>query len=318
MTEVAVIVPTHNRPDMLAITLRSVLTQQDADLTVTVVDDGSADAQAVPSVIGALSDPRLRLVRLDPSQGVCAARNAGIASTSSEWVAFCDDDDVWARQKLNAQLTVARGGSAGWAYTGDVTIDGELRVLYGAPPLPPRQLVEALGQYNPVPAGSSNVLVRRSVLSNVGLFDPTLRSVGDWDLWVRLGRHGLPACVPDPLVGCRVHDHTITRNRQLMLEEVAIVADRHHLPVDLARHFRWAAWNSMLEGRRLEAVQHYAHAVRHGDLASIGRSAIALMYPGIAHRHLAGPVSSWARDAQDWLDALREHSADPNEGPNHR
>jgi glycosyltransferase involved in cell wall biosynthesis len=315
MTEVAVIVPTHNRPDMLAVTLRSVLTQRDVDLTVTVVDDGSADPSAVSSVIEKLRDARLRLVRVDTPHGVSAARNAGITSTSSEWIAFCDDDDVWARQKLNAQLTAARSGSAGWAYTGDVTIDSELRVLYGAPPLPPEQLVEALGRYNPVPAGSSNVLVRRSVLSDVGLFDPTLRSVPDWDLWVRLARHGLPAFVPDPLVGCRVHDHTITRNRRLMLAEVAIVAARHHLPVDLARHFRWAAWNSMLEGRRLEAVGHYAHAIRHGDLASIGRAAIALMHPRIAHRRLAGPISGWARDAQEWLDALGAQSTSRNSGP---
>jgi glycosyltransferase involved in cell wall biosynthesis len=305
MTEVAVIVPTHNRPDLLAVTLRSVLAQEDVDLTVTVVDDGSADAQAVASLIEGLSDSRLRLVRLGPSQGVSAARNAGITSTSSEWIAFCDDDDVWARQKLAAQLTAARAGTAGWAYAGDVTIDRELRVLHGAPPLPPSQLVAVLGQYNPVPAGSSNVLVRRSVLAEVGLFDPALRSVPDWDLWVRLARHGLPAFVPDPLVGCRVHDHTITRNRRLMLEEVAIVAARHHLPVDLARHFRWAAWNSMLEGRRLEAVGHYAHAIRQGDLASIGRAAIALIHPRIAHRRLAGPISDWARGAQGWLDALR-------------
>ena len=305
MTEVAVIVPTHNRPDLLAVTLRSVLAQQDVDLTLTVVDDGSADAEAVASVIEGLSDSRLRLVRLSPSQGVSAARNAGITSTSSEWIAFCDDDDVWARHKLAAQLTAARAGTAGWAYAGDVTIDRELRVLYGAPPLPPRQLVEVLGHYNPVPAGSSNVLVRRSVLAEVGLFDPALRSVPDWDLWVRLAGHGLPAFVSDPLVGCRVHDHTITRNRRLMLAEVATVAARHHLPVDLARHFRWAAWNSMLEGRRLEAVGHYAHAIRQGDLASIGRAAIALIHPRFAHRRLAAPISDWARGAQGWLDALR-------------
>ena len=68
--------------------------------------------------------------------------------------------------------------------------------LSGASPLPPVELVSALEHYNPVPAGSSNVVVRRGVLDVVGLFDPMLRSVGDWDLWVRLARHGLPACVP--------------------------------------------------------------------------------------------------------------------------
>jgi len=310
MTEITVIVPTHNRPHLLEITLRSIVAQRGVDLAVTVVDDGSKDPQTVRAVIDALSNSRVRLVRHETPRGVSAARNTGIANSSSEWIGFCDDDDVWAPEKLRAQLAAARSTAAGWAYTGDVAIDEALRVLSGASPLPPVELVSALEHYNPVPAGSSNVVVRRDVLDVVGLFDPMLRSVGDWDLWVRLARHGLPACVPEPYVGCRVHVNTITRNRELMLAEVDLVAARHHLPVDRARHFRWAAWNSMLERRRFEAVGYYARAIRQGDLASVGRSAMALIYPGVASRRHARPPEDWARAAQVWLDALRPTSAD--------
>jgi glycosyltransferase involved in cell wall biosynthesis len=317
MTEITVIVPTHNRPHLLEITLRSIVAQRSVDLEVTVVDDGSKDARPVPAVIDALRDSRVRLVRHETPRGVSAARNTGIANSSSEWIGFCDDDDVWAPEKLRAQLAAARSSSAGWAYTGDVAIDEALRVLSGASPLPPVELVSALEHYNPVPAGSSNVVVRRSVLDVVGLFDPMLRSVGDWDLWVRLARHGLPACVPEPYVGCRVHVNTITRNRELMLAEVDLVAARHHLPVDRARHYRWAAWNSLLERRRFEAVGYYARAIRLGDLASIGRSAMALIYPGIASRRQARPPENWARAAQVWLDALRPTSADTGHADDH-
>jgi glycosyltransferase involved in cell wall biosynthesis len=308
MTTVAVIIPTHNRPQMLAFTLRSVLAQRGVDLAVTVVDDGTTDSHAVPAVIEALADARVHLVRHDAPRGVAAARNSGIGNTSSDWVAFCDDDDVWAPEKLHAQLTAARDDSAGWAYTGDVAIDGDLRVLNGAPPLPPAQLAIDLERYNPVPAGSSNVMVRRAVLDAVGCFDPTLLSVADWDLWVRLGRHGRPAWAPQPLVGCRVHGQTITRNRHLMLKEVDIVAARHQLPVDRARHFRWAAWNSMLDGQRVEAVGHYLRAIREGDLVSAGRAAVALVYPQIAHSSRPSPTDEWARTAQVWLDVLRENA----------
>jgi glycosyltransferase involved in cell wall biosynthesis len=305
VTSVAVIVPTHNRPELLAVTLRSILAQLAVDLTVTVVDDASADAEAVPAVIKGLADPRVRLLRNQTAGGVSAARNAGILGTDSEWLAFCDDDDVWAPEKLQEQLAAARRESSGWAYTGDVSIDGDLRVLNGETPLAPAELVEALRRWNPVPAGSSNVLIRRAVIDAVGMFDPTLRSVGDWDLWVRLGRYGVPACVPRPLVGCRVHRHTITRNRRLMLQEVSTVAARHDLPVDLARHFRWAAWNAMLEGQRFEALEHYARAIRQGDLGSIARSVVALLNPGIAQQRLAKPPGEWAQGAQPWLDRLR-------------
>ena len=312
MTTVAVIIPTHNRPEMLAFTLRSVLAQRGVDMAVAVVDDGSTNSHAVPAVIETLGDARVHLVRHDAPRGVAAARNSGIASTASDWVAFCDDDDVWAPEKLHAQLAAARSDSAGWAYTGDVAIDAELQVLNGAPPLPPAQLATELERWNPVPAGSSNVMVHRTVLDTVGCFDTTLLSVADWDLWVRLGRHGRPAWVPQPFVGCRVHGHTITRNRHLMLKEVEIVAARHQLPVDMARHFRWAAWNSMMDGRRLEAVGHYARAIRQGDMVSLGRAAVALVYPQIAHSRRSPSTDEWARTAQVWLDAVRANAATSN------
>ncbi len=305
MTEIAVVVPTHNRPHLLAVTLQSVLAQRDVDLTVAVVDDASANPRDVRGVVEALGDPRVRLFRHDTPRGVSAARNTGIANTSSDWVAFCDDDDVWAPDKLKAQVTLA-GPGAGWAYSGQVAIDHELRVLDGAPPLPPRELVAAIEHYNPVPAGSSNVIVRRRVLDAVGCFDSALLSVGDWDLWIRLARHGVPACVAKPLVGCRVHGGiTITRNRRLMLAEVGVVARRHGAAVDWPRHFRWAAWNSMLDGRRLEMLGHYGRAIARGDLASIGRCVVALVHPGIARHRRASAVSGWGRSAEVWLAALR-------------
>ena len=207
MTEVAVVVPTHDRPELLAVTLQSIVAQRDVDMAVAVVDDGSSNPRSVREVVEAFGDSRVSLVRHEAPRGVCAARNTGISHTASEWVAFCDDDDVWAPEKLTSQLAAARSAAAQWVYTGQVSIDGELRVRDGAAPLEPRALVQELEYYNPVPAGSSNVMVRRSVLDVVGWFDPTLRSVGDWDMWIRLSRSGLPACVPDPLVRCRLHGH---------------------------------------------------------------------------------------------------------------
>jgi hypothetical protein len=104
-------------------------------------------------------------------------------------------------------------------------------------------------------------------------------------------------------VGCRVHGLTKTHHRRQMLADVEIVAARHQVPVDRARHLRWAAWNSMLEGRRFEAFGHYARAVRHGDVASIGRAAVALVHPGIARRR--GDTSGRrTAGTQTWLDAL--------------
>ena len=79
MTEIAVVVPTHNRPHLLAVTLQSVLAQRDVDLAVAVVDDASANPRDVRGVVEALGDPRVRLFRHDTPRGVSGARNTGIA-----------------------------------------------------------------------------------------------------------------------------------------------------------------------------------------------------------------------------------------------
>lgn len=305
MTEVAVVVPTHNRPGLLATTLRSILAQRGVELAVAVVDDGSSDAASVRHMVEALGDPRVHLFRHDTSRGVCAARNTGVSQTNSEWVAFCDDDDVWSPEKLETQLTAARQAPADWAYAGQVAVDERLRTLDGEPPPRPADLVAALSRYNLVPAGSSNVIIRRSALDAVGPFDPGLWSVGDWDMWIRLAHRGVPACVPRPLVGCRVHGVTITRNRKKMLAEVAIVARRHGVPVDWPRHLRWAAWNSLLENQRLEAFGYYVRAAACGDLLSLARAAVALAYPQVSRRHSSRTDDAWSREADMWLQQLR-------------
>src|SRR5438105_2362909 len=98
MTLVSVVVPTRNRPRLLACTLRSILAQVDVDLELIVVDDASSPPAIVPT------DRRVRLIRHTTQLGVSAARNTGIAAACGRWLAFCDDDDLWAPRKLTEQL----------------------------------------------------------------------------------------------------------------------------------------------------------------------------------------------------------------------
>jgi glycosyltransferase involved in cell wall biosynthesis len=102
MRDVTVVIPTHNRKELLDRTLRSVLAQEDVDLSVVVVDDGSADG--TEAFVQALADPRVSVVRHPEARGVSAARNTGIARATTTWLAFVDDDDLWAPTKLRAQL----------------------------------------------------------------------------------------------------------------------------------------------------------------------------------------------------------------------
>src|SRR5436190_21061432 len=92
--EVSVVIPTRDRWDLLRTTLGGALGQRRVSHEVIVVDDGSADE--TPTRLAEVSDPRLRTVRLGRSMGAAAARNRGLAEARGDWVAFLDDDDVWA------------------------------------------------------------------------------------------------------------------------------------------------------------------------------------------------------------------------------
>jgi glycosyltransferase involved in cell wall biosynthesis len=98
---VAVVIPTYRRPDGLAAAVRSVLAQTWTDLALVVVDDGGGGLEAA----GLPSDPRLRVASLSRNSHVLGlVRNVGMRLTSSRYVAFLDDDNVWEPDHL--ELTI--------------------------------------------------------------------------------------------------------------------------------------------------------------------------------------------------------------------
>jgi glycosyltransferase involved in cell wall biosynthesis len=298
---VSVVVPTHNRASLLARTLRSVQGQTLSDLEIIVVDDGSTEPVAVV--------PRewLRVVRHEHPLGVSAARNRGIAEALGEWVAFCDDDDVWAPAKLEEQLIEADREHAAWVYAGDVNVDVDLRVISGGPPPDAAAAVRDLPRFNPISSGGSNVMVRAQLLNEVGRFDEGLRRTEDWDLWIRLARAGPPACVRRPLVAYRFHQGNVAPDTASMVLEARLLAGRHRIPVDMTRMHRRAAWTALRSGRRVLALRHYVDAIVAGDLASVGRAAVAITYPGVAGNSLftlLGRDAAWIASAEEWLKPL--------------
>jgi len=168
--EVSVVIPTRNRRTLLTRTLGTVLAQRDVGLEVLVVDDASEDG--TPELIRNVGDPRVVLVQHDGRRGVAAARNTGLMRARAPWVAFVDDDDMWAPTKLARQLEAGASG-AGWVYAGAVIVDETLRIVAGKPP-PIDRDVEQLLAFNVVPGGGSGPLVRTDLARAVGGFDPQL------------------------------------------------------------------------------------------------------------------------------------------------
>jgi hypothetical protein len=107
---------------------------------------------------------------------------------------------------------------------------------------------------------------------------------------------------------------------EMLFAELPQIAERHGVRVDRARHYRWAAWNSLLEQRRRQALRYYAKAIAVGDAVSIVRALSAIVLPGYVRRRTAASPRAaerdpWLRQAGTWLDALSALRRDPDLPP---
>jgi glycosyltransferase involved in cell wall biosynthesis len=311
--QVSVVVPTHNRRELLASTLRSIQSQRDADLEVVVVDDGSPDPDVVQKVVADAADERVVLVRNEVPTGVSAARNLGIATARGSWVAFCDDDDLWAPDKLALQLAAARSTGRGWVYTGAVKIDLQQRVIGGLPPPAPDVTLARLPHVNLVPGGCSGVLVSTAALRKAGGFDPKLVNLADWDMWMRLALAGPPAFVPRPLVAYRIHPHNASSDTALILAEARSLDQRYGMRVDYGALYHYLAWVHLRSGRGRSSLRCYMLAAAHGTIGGPmadlwWKLRQHLRVDGLnlpAERRRKAQRAEWRAASESWLSLLR-------------
>jgi glycosyltransferase involved in cell wall biosynthesis len=309
VTEISVVIPTWNRSQLLRLALRSVLWQRDVELEVIVVDDGSTDDTS--EVVGALGEPRIRLIRQNDPGGVSSARNQGADEATGEWLAFLDDDDVWAPDKLTRQLSAAQADGRAWVYTGWVTIDERLQVMAGRAPPSPEEVAKLLYQRNAIPTGGSNVMVHREAFELAGGFDTELTNGEDWELWIRLAAQGPPACVSDPLMAYRIHPGMASLDTGAMWSGVDLIERRHRTTVDRGSIERWIAESCLRNGQRTEALKYLARAAIHGDARGVAGDLLGALGRRL-DRRLGRPLKTfqrmsdpeWAARAQHWLDEL--------------
>lgn len=99
---VSVIIPTHNRPDLLMRTLESIVTQSYSNLEIIVVSNGYNDENR--TTVKSFNDNRLTYLDQENSGGPSSPRNHGIQVSIGKYLAFCDDDDLWLSNKIVEQV----------------------------------------------------------------------------------------------------------------------------------------------------------------------------------------------------------------------
>lgn len=201
------VIPAHNRSDLLAITLRNVAAQTLEDIEIIVIDDASTDD--TPAVIQdwIKIDPRHKTRRFEEPHGACHARNVGIDMTSADHICLLDSDDLLHPEKLARQVSELDSDSSldavvcQMAHFEKDPNDAEILWNTFAGDVPRRRFLA----HEPV-WGIHAPLWRKTVLDDLGGLDITLPMAQDYELHVRALVKGVRFGLrPDLLTYCRRH-----------------------------------------------------------------------------------------------------------------
>ncbi len=177
---VSVIIPTFNRDGWLAESIRSVLSQSGFELII--VNDGSTDG--TQKILESFSE--IRVIHLPENHGVSYARNRGIEQARGSLICFLDSDDLWEEGKLDMQVKWMQNHPECQAvYTDEKWIRNGVRVN----PMNKHRKYsgDIFKQCLPLCIVSpSSIMLRKSVLDEVGVFDESMPVCEDYDLWLRI------------------------------------------------------------------------------------------------------------------------------------
>lgn len=186
---VSVIVPTHNRPDMLKETIRSILDQTFQDFEIIVVNDAGQD---VSTVVKAFNSPKLSYLSHETNKGLAGARNTGIKVARGKYIAYLDDDDIFYPEHLATLVTFLQESGESVAYT-DAYRAHQVMQGDGVYVITGRDVPYSfdfsfknilIGNYIPVTCFMHDI----KCIQEAGYFDESLHSHEDWDLWIRMSQ----------------------------------------------------------------------------------------------------------------------------------
>lgn len=222
----SIIIPCYNQAHYLVDCLDSLLAQSFNEWEAFVINDGSTDHTNELVATYMEKDNRIKLIE-QHNQGLSAARNAGIKSANGKRLIFLDADDFFYDDALavifnEAELVDdATMVQYGYAY---ITEQKE-SILRKVIPVSKEQLIPDI--FYGVPGPCHTLAVSKALVDECGSFDTSLKSLEDWDFWIRAVKCGAKIkTIPQPLVYYRYVKNSMSRNAFVMFESFKKVASR--------------------------------------------------------------------------------------------
>jgi glycosyltransferase involved in cell wall biosynthesis len=254
--KISVILPVHNRADVLPRAIQSVVDQELREFELIVVDDGSTDGSA--DSVETFQDERIRLIRLDKNRGGNVARNQGIRAAAAPLLAFLDSDDRYLPDKLS--WVVAEFGRTPDL---DLLVDSFIKVqppgsrkaevVRRNPVIRDRELFRTALFTRQLWKATPSITVRRDAALKA-MFDETLRRLQDFDFLIRVSEFANCASTDQVLWvkywdanAISGQDNMIAANVELVRRHPEFLATRAYRS-GLAYALRLSAWRRLKKG----------------------------------------------------------------------
>jgi glycosyltransferase involved in cell wall biosynthesis len=281
---VTVVIPAYNAARYISQALDSVQAQTFRDYEVIVVNDGSTDGDELERI---LQSHPLEIIYLSQSnQGVSAARNAALKLAKGRFYAQLDSDDQWLPEYLEVQLGILEENPDVALVYPNATIiadnsDVQLEFMTISPSEGEVNFESLVRQKCVI---MTCVTARLDAIKRAGMFDESLRSCEDFDLWLRVIKSGGRIVYHRRvLVLYRRHEGSLSSDRVWMTRNLLAVFEKCASNFELSAAEREIVAEQINHNRAMLRLFEGKHALRAG-----GASA-ALVHFKEANEHLRSP-----------------------------
>lgn len=236
MPRVSVIVTTYNRKEYLTETIQSILNQTYQDFELIVIDNYSN--YDFFALIESFNSKKITPFQNQNNGIIAVNRNVGISHAKGEYIAFCDDDDVWIENKLEEQITILNKTKGDLVHSNMFLFSGGITNIIGKTSYKKINNLKNLIANNPIV--TSSVLVR-----NKELFFPedlNLIAIEDYSLWLNLYLKGFKFEFSDsPLIYFRISATNTSTNKKMYITKhlkliylyVSLLIHNPNLPIKI-------------------------------------------------------------------------------------
>lgn len=224
---VSIVIPAYNVADYIGQALDSVMAQTMTDFEVIVVNDGSPETETLERVLEPYRD-RIVYIRQE-NRGVSGARNTGIRVARGEFYAQLDPDDVWLPNYLATQIGILQAEPTADLVYPNAVFFGEGaevgRLFMDLCPSEGEVTLEKLLRLECTVMTS--VTARREAIVRAGMYDESIKTAEDFDLWLRIARQGSRIVYHrTPLVKYRQRAGSLSADPMRMLRNALMVFDK--------------------------------------------------------------------------------------------